>query len=113
MIDPSQCPLCGQPNDCQRCTALCYKGPCWCFGLEIPANLLGRVPEEFKNQACICQKCIELALREEHRAKPLPAKGGEFYFEAGLIVFTAAYHLRRGYCCGSGCRHCPYPARAS
>ncbi|HEU4743322.1 MAG TPA: DUF5522 domain-containing protein, partial [Meiothermus sp.] len=19
------------------------------------------------------------------------------------------YHLRRGYCCGSRCRHCPYP----
>jgi hypothetical protein len=24
------------------------------------------------------------------------------------MVFTAAYHLKRGYCCGSGCRHCPY-----
>jgi hypothetical protein len=24
------------------------------------------------------------------------------------VVFTAAYHLRRGYCCGNGCRHCPY-----
>jgi uncharacterized protein (TIGR00290 family) len=23
-------------------------------------------------------------------------------------VFTTAYHLRRGYCCESGCRHCPY-----
>lgn len=26
----------------------------------------------------------------------------------GLFVFTAAYHLRRGMCCRSGCRHCPY-----
>lgn len=24
------------------------------------------------------------------------------------MVFTEAYHLRRGYCCKSGCRHCPY-----
>jgi hypothetical protein len=24
------------------------------------------------------------------------------------MVFTAAYHLKRGSCCGSGCRHCPY-----
>jgi len=31
-----------------------------------------------------------------------------FYMEAGLMVFTAAFHLRRGYCCRSGCRHCPY-----
>ena len=26
----------------------------------------------------------------------------------GLLVFTEAFLLRRGYCCGSGCRHCPY-----
>lgn len=24
------------------------------------------------------------------------------------MVFTAQYLRRRGYCCGSGCRHCPY-----
>ena len=32
--------------------------------------------------------------------------------EAGWLddyaLFTAAYLRRRGYCCGSGCRHCPY-----
>jgi hypothetical protein len=28
--------------------------------------------------------------------------------ERGLLVFTKAYHLRRGFCCGSGCRNCPY-----
>jgi hypothetical protein len=28
--------------------------------------------------------------------------------ENGLIVFTEAFHLKRGYCCKSGCRHCPY-----
>ena len=31
-----------------------------------------------------------------------------YYMENGLIVFTAAYHLKRGYCCKRGCRHCPY-----
>lgn len=31
-----------------------------------------------------------------------------YYMENGLIVFTAAFHLKRGYCCKSGCRHCPY-----
>ncbi len=29
----------------------------------------------------------------------------------GLFVFTAAFLLRRGNCCDSGCRHCPYEAR--
>ena len=24
------------------------------------------------------------------------------------VVFTASYLQRRGYCCNSGCRHCPY-----
>jgi hypothetical protein len=32
----------------------------------------------------------------------------DYYMENGLLVFTAAYHLKRGYCCGSGCRHCPF-----
>lgn len=28
--------------------------------------------------------------------------------ENGLLVFTEEYHLNRGYCCGSGCKHCPF-----
>ncbi len=32
----------------------------------------------------------------------------DYYFERGLMVFTAVYHLKRGYCCKSSCRHCPY-----
>ena len=42
--------------------------------------------------------------------KMQPLKEGEDYYlnEQGLMVFTAKYHLKRGYCCQSGCRHCPY-----
>ena len=32
----------------------------------------------------------------------------DFYMEGPYVVFTAAYHLRRGSCCNSDCRHCPY-----
>jgi hypothetical protein len=32
----------------------------------------------------------------------------DFYYEGPYMVFTAAYHLKRGYCCNSDCRHCPY-----
>ena len=32
----------------------------------------------------------------------------ECYLENGYVVFTEAYHLQRGNCCGSGCRHCPF-----
>ncbi|XP_077987191.1 uncharacterized protein LOC144441482 [Glandiceps talaboti] len=28
--------------------------------------------------------------------------------ETGYSVFTRKAHLKRGVCCGSGCRHCPY-----
>jgi len=33
----------------------------------------------------------------------------EYYFtDDGFLVFTASYHLKRGYCCKNACRHCPY-----
>jgi len=35
----------------------------------------------------------------------------DYYMENGLLVFTSSYHLKRGNCCKSGCRHCPYGYR--
>ena len=36
-------------------------------------------------------------------------EGVDYYFnEEGLLVFTEKFLLDRGYCCGSGCKHCPY-----
>lgn len=32
----------------------------------------------------------------------------DYYFDNGFVVFTAAYHLKRGYCCDNECRHCPW-----
>lgn len=32
--------------------------------------------------------------------------------QSGMFVFTADALRRRGTCCGSGCRHCPYPPEA-
>ncbi len=32
----------------------------------------------------------------------------DFYMENGKKVMTESYHLKRGFCCGSGCRNCPY-----
>jgi len=32
----------------------------------------------------------------------------DFYYENGYRVMTEDYHKRRGYCCGNGCRHCPF-----
>jgi hypothetical protein len=32
----------------------------------------------------------------------------DFYFDGPNVVFTAAFLLKCGACCRSGCRHCPY-----
>ena len=40
-------------------------------------------------------------------------EGRDYYLEDGLYVFTAEFLLRRGYCCDSNCRHCPYPKESN
>ena len=40
-------------------------------------------------------------------------EGEDFYFEGPYMVFTAEYLLGRGFCCQSGCRHCPYGFKKS
>ncbi len=47
---------------------------------------------------------------EEEKPSTHEQKQQEDYYltEEGYIVFTEAYHLKRGYCCQSGCIHCPY-----
>jgi len=108
-MKPELCPLCSRQNDCQLCGIAGHKGPCWCASISVPEALLARVAPELKNRACICRQCIgEFSKQRREPQDPVPAR--DFYFDPdGLMVFTAEYHLRRGYCCGSGCRHCPYP----
>ena len=38
-------------------------------------------------------------------------EGEDYYWEGAAMVFTARFHLRRGRCCESICRHCPYGFR--
>jgi hypothetical protein len=108
-LDAGQCPLCFLANNCQLCTVATYKGPCWCTKAKIPDELIALVTPDLQNKACICRACVTSFHREHAGASAQPVLQDDFYFDqGGLIVFTAAYHLRRGYCCGSGCRHCPY-----
>lgn len=46
---------------------------------------------------------------QREKVKLLPS---DFYIENGLRVMTEDYHIRRGHCCGSGCRHCPFEPKA-
>ena len=43
---------------------------------------------------------------------PVWTDGGQLIKDKdGNTVMTVAYHLKRGYCCGSGCRHCPFKSK--
>ena len=45
--------------------------------------------------------------------KPMFDDDELFYMNnEGFMVFTADYLLQRGYCCGNGCKHCPYDYKA-
>ena len=49
------------------------------------------------------------------KKKKLPGLTNDDYYHTpeGYVVFTAAYHTKRGYCCKNGCRHCPYGFKKS
>lgn len=50
----------------------------------------------------IFQEYIKKTMLSKHDPK-------DFYFdENGKMVMTESYHIKRGSCCGNGCRHCPY-----
>jgi hypothetical protein len=68
-IDPSRCPICGQPNDCAVVAQNGHKGPCWCHTIKIPHEILQLVPEEARGKACLCRRC---------------ATGGAYAYAAGL-----------------------------
>ena len=41
--------------------------------------------------------------------QPQWTEGIHYYInQEGLVVLTEQFHLDRGYCCGNGCRHCPF-----
>ncbi|OGP08604.1 MAG: hypothetical protein A2048_08965 [Deltaproteobacteria bacterium GWA2_45_12] len=70
------------------------------LALENPDWLLGDLTEFNR----VLQDCapvgttLGLSLQE----------GEDFYYDDGKMVLTEEHHLRRGYCCNKGCRHCPY-----
>lgn len=103
-----RCPLCGQANACCRA----FGGdpapaPCWCESITIPPDVLAGIPAALRGKSCLCHSCSHpdggLATRSAEEVED-----DAYFTEDGRMVFTRAYHLRRGHCCGSGCRHCPF-----
>ena len=46
--------------------------------------------------------------KQERKEEPEFKEDVDYYFENGLMVLTGNFLRKRGYCCDSGCRHCPY-----
>ena len=92
---------------------------CWC-------SVLPAIPLPLKEEECVCPACLKLAVKSEIDTFVAAYQEGktentavryaraelieeiDYYIEKGKWVFTSWYHLKRGTCCGSGCRHCPY-----
>lgn len=115
------CTACGTPFQCGRNEA---GHVCWC-------ETLPQIKQIEKGGDCLCSECLKKSIQSDIRefvqdvkigkkenvapqymGKGMPfVEGIDYYLENELWVFTEWYHLKRGYCCGSGCRHCPYPQK--
>lgn len=63
-IDPTRCPLCGQPNACANEVARATgttQPPCWCTQVDFSSEVLARVPAALQRKACICRACAAKA----------------------------------------------------
>jgi len=110
---PKSCSNCGVSFTCGPTAG---KGSCWCEELPHVSLVAGA------DQDCLCPECLTQAIarlpspgadiststNSDITSPPTLVDGEDYYCEGSAIVFTAHYLLRRGYCCESGCRHCPY-----
>jgi len=105
-----ECPSCHKNFECQpENIAICQ-----CVDLEIGLALRAHLAKSKKD--CYCADCLQELNKicEQAAQEPLPQKASEFvegkhfYQKNGLWIFSKYYLIQRGYCCGNGCKHCPY-----
>lgn len=117
-IRQKYCSVCNEPFGCGNESET---KKCWCNDLP-PIFTLDGITD------CLCPTCLKVATidkieeyvstitpenAKENKAKDLPKtthfiESIDYYIEDGKYVFTKWFHLKRGACCGNGCRHCPY-----
>lgn len=109
-------------SKCQNTFSCSLNKSCWC-------STYPKLQHIESKQFCLCPSCLQTQLNLELKDKidELGAQKGSliqfvqesessdnlieglhYYWEGPYMVFTERYHLKRGTCCGSGCRHCPY-----
>jgi hypothetical protein len=104
------CPRCKKAFSCNKENI----SACDCMQISLSNAAKTYLASTF--YGCLCNDClvaIETLIARE-KEYPFPGLGGEltegvhYYMEDGYRVFTEFYHISRGYCCRSGCRHCAY-----
>ena len=119
-ITHKACSVCGKQLSCGSNSVT---ERCWC------ASFPAIMPLEY-DKDCQCPECLaqtmskrieamiqthtleqslELAARFRDNQKLI--ENIDYTKEDGNMVFSAWYHLKRGECCGNGCRNCPYGDR--
>lgn len=94
--------------------------PCWCADLpavmpidisrdcQCPDCLKSSIMERIQQTMQDIQLEEKLAIAAAYADQNTLIEDMDFTIENGKYVFSAWYHLKRGSCCGSGCRNCPY-----
>jgi len=105
---------CGTQSENQRCWCsdypcimpLHFEQDCCC------PSCLGKVVAKRINQFIVSTPHKEvLNVASQYRTQVEPIEGIDYTIENGLLVFSEWYHLKRGNCCGNGCKNCPYQCR--
>ena len=124
--ESKSCAVCGVG---MSCGVLFDRDDCWCKTFpRLPDN------ETVNDVDCLCPACLgdrlEVIIHRQIEAYgvdeiiplaqlplsddiTIPESGEleefiDYRLEEGAYVFSAWFHLKRGYCCGSGCRNCPF-----
>lgn len=106
-------------TECPRCGAhrVCSAGMgkrCACADVQLSSLTLDFLQKT--HYSCLCNTCLlqyekwvlQASIKNNAASQGELEEGTHFYTENGKWVFTPVYHIQRGYCCQSGCRHCPY-----
>jgi iron complex transport system substrate-binding protein len=82
--------------------------------VEILAEILHGYPAGHHGQAWVSYSSLRETVLVRKLHEHACASNLSTYTDpvTGYDVFTADFLRRRGYCCGNGCRHCPYPGAA-
>ena len=109
-MDYSYCPKCGTAFQCKRDDIT----SCECNAVSLGEDASRFIAMNY--DGCLCKSCLEhlgeaISLSKSHEFPTNSetfVQGVHYYIENGNWVFTETYHILRGSCCQSGCRHCPY-----